>query len=231
MCKGALEVRKDFQKLLADAEGQSPEEFKAGLRALPGRPPGAPLMGESRNRVGGAYALTTFAPIIPGHEEELRAHIEGLPDGAEQPARAARHAAPLAHPDLRPTRAPGRPKHDLDRLESSYLVFTSSFDGDLDTLPRPDLRAHPAPRPTAGGATASAIREPPTARAFKTLDQDPPAPHATCSPRPTRRARVAEVRESLALRDQLVDFAADAQGLDAAALKERFLSTFAKAVR
>ena len=42
---------------------------------------------------------------------------------------------------------------------------------------------------------------------------------------------VAGVRESLALRDQLVDFAADAQGLDAAALKERFLSTFAKAGR
>ena len=39
------------------------------------------------------------------------------------------------------------------------------------------------------------------------------------------------MRESLALRDQLVDFAADAQGLDAAALQERFLSTFAKAGR
>ena len=39
------------------------------------------------------------------------------------------------------------------------------------------------------------------------------------------------MRESLALRDQLVDFAVDAQGLDAAALKGRFLSTFAKAGR
>jgi hypothetical protein len=39
---------------------------------------------------------------------------------------------------------------------------------------------------------------------------------------------VAKVRESLALRDRLVDFAGDVQGLDAAALKERFLSTFAK---
>jgi hypothetical protein len=29
MCKGALEVRKDFQKLLAGAEAQSPEKFKA----------------------------------------------------------------------------------------------------------------------------------------------------------------------------------------------------------
>jgi hypothetical protein len=39
------------------------------------------------------------------------------------------------------------------------------------------------------------------------------------------------VREALALREQLVDFAARAQGLDAAALKEQFLSTFAKAGR
>ena len=40
---------------------------------------------------------------------------------------------------------------------------------------------------------------------------------------------MSKVRESLALRDRVVDFAADAQGLDAAALQERFLSTFAKA--
>ena len=39
------------------------------------------------------------------------------------------------------------------------------------------------------------------------------------------------MRESLALRDRVVDFAADAQGLDATALKERFLNTFAKAGR
>ena len=29
MCKAALEVRDDFQKLRADAERQTPEEFKA----------------------------------------------------------------------------------------------------------------------------------------------------------------------------------------------------------
>jgi len=42
-------------------------------------------MGEVRNRVGTAYALTVFTPIIAGHEEELRAHIEGLPTGPESP--------------------------------------------------------------------------------------------------------------------------------------------------
>ena len=34
------------------------------------------------------------------------------------------------------------------------------------------------------------------------------------------------MRESLALRERVVDFAADAQGLDAPALRERFLAAF-----
>ena len=126
--------------------------------------------------------------------------------------------------------APGPASTTLDHLESNYLVFTSSFDGDLDAYldliceriphrgrrlvePLRRLPGHRGPRRVqdAGSRSTSATR--------------------TCSPRPTRRATVADVRESLALRDQLVDFAADAQGLDAAALKERFLSTFAKAGR
>ena len=39
-------------------------------------------------------------------------------------------------------------------------------------------------------------------------------------------ATVADVRESLALRERIVSFAADAQGLDAAALHERFRAEF-----
>jgi hypothetical protein len=40
-------------------------------------------------------------------------------------------------------------------------------------------------------------------------------------------ATVRDVRESLALRERVVDFAAEVQGLDAAALRERFLTAFA----
>jgi hypothetical protein len=36
MCKAALEVRDDFQKLLADAESQSPEKFKAAYERFLG---------------------------------------------------------------------------------------------------------------------------------------------------------------------------------------------------
>ena len=186
-------------------------------------------MGESRNRVGGAYALTTFAPIIAGHEDELRAYIDGAADGRREPARAPRHAAPLAHPDLRPARRTRARSTTLDRLESSYLVFTSSFDGDLD--PYLDLICERIAA-EADGWWGHCVGYPGTAdrAGVQGLDQGPPARTRNLfASRLPDGGTVAEVRESLALRDQLVDFAADAQGLDAAALQERFLSTFAKA--
>jgi len=40
------------------------------------------------------------------------------------------------------------------------------------------------------------------------------------------RATVTEVREALALREQVIDFAVEAQGMDAAALQERFRASF-----
>ena len=83
-------------------------------------------MGESRNRVAGAYALTTFAPIIPGHEEELRALIDNLPMGSESPL-ARLDTLHLSRIQIFDHLVHQGPKHDLDHLESNYLVFTSSF--------------------------------------------------------------------------------------------------------
>ena len=42
-------------------------------------------MAEWRNRLGGAYALTVFTPILAGHEDELRAHLAALPLGERSP--------------------------------------------------------------------------------------------------------------------------------------------------
>jgi hypothetical protein len=39
-------------------------------------------------------------------------------------------------------------------------------------------------------------------------------------------AKVGDVREALALRERVLDFAVQSQGLDAVALQERFRSTF-----
>jgi hypothetical protein len=121
------------------------------------------------------------------------------------------------------------PKHDLDRLESSWLVFTSSFDGDLDTYL--DLICDRIPT-EADGWWSHCVGYPGTAdrSAFKDWIKVHQR-HTNLFASAYHGGTVAKVRESLALRDQLVDFAADAQGLDAAALQERFLSTFAQGSR
>ena len=185
-------------------------------------------MGASRNRVGGAYALTTFAPIIPGHEEELRAYIDNLPMGADSPL-ARLDTLHLSRIQIFDHLVHQGDKQKPDRLESNYLVFTSSFDGDLDTYLDLICERIGAEADTWWG---HCVGYPGTAdrAAFKSyIKAHQEHTNLFASAYPT--GSVATVRESLALRDQLVDFAADAQGLDAAALKERFLSTFAKAGR
>jgi hypothetical protein len=185
-------------------------------------------MGESRNRVGSAYALTTFAPIIPGHEEELRAYIEGLPTGAESPL-ARLDTLHLSRIQIFDHLVHQSERHDLDRLQSNYLVFTSSFDGDLDDYL--DLICERIGA-EADGWWSHCVGYPGTAdrAAFKAwikVHQRHTNLFASAYPTGT----VANVRESLELRERLVDFATEAQGLDAAALKERFLSTFSGTAR
>ena len=118
MCKAALEVRERLPEATRRRRAPDPRGVQGRLRALPGRPPGASVMGESRNRVAGAYALTTFAPIIAGHEEEVRAYIEGLPMGAESPL-ARLDTLHLSRIQIFDQLVDQGPKHDLDRLESS----------------------------------------------------------------------------------------------------------------
>jgi hypothetical protein len=185
-------------------------------------------MGESRNRVGGAYALTTFAPIIPGHEEELLAYIEGLPTGAASPL-ARLDTLHLSRIQIFDHLVHQGPDHDLDHLESNWLVFTSSFDGELDDYL--DLVCERIPD-EADGWWSHCVGYPGTAdrAAFKAWIKVHQR-HTHLFANAYHGGTVAKVREGLALRDQLVDFAAEAQGLDAAQLKERFLNTFAKAGR
>jgi hypothetical protein len=185
-------------------------------------------MGASRNRVGSAYALTTFAPIIPGREDELRAYIEGLPMGADSPL-ARLDTLHLSRIQIFDHLVHQGDKQKPDRLESSYLVFTSSFDGDLDAYLDTICERIPVEADTWWG---HCVDYPGTAdrAAFKGYIADHQA-HTNLFASAYPTGTVAKVRESLALREQLVDFAADAQGLDAATLKERFLSTFAQGSR
>jgi hypothetical protein len=184
-------------------------------------------MARSRNVTGTAYALTVFTPIVPGQEELVQAHIEALPTGADSPlARLEQlHTARVQIFDQPVFQGPGQKKPD--RLESTYLVFTSSFDGDRDAYLDAICERLPA---EADGWWRHCVGYPGTAdrAAFKRYidhNQIDTALFASAYP----RASVSYVRDSLALRDRLVDFAADAQGLDAATLQERFLTTFSGA--
>jgi hypothetical protein len=176
------------------------------------------------NRTGVAYSLTVIAPIAAGHEETVRERIESMPVG---------EASPLARlDDLHFSRVQifdhlvfqGRPQKP-DQLRACHLVFTSTFDGELD----PYLDALCARL----GADADTWWEhcpgyPGTADrvAFKRFIRDYQVDSnlfAAAYPQGT----VAGVREALALRARIVDFAAGTQGLGAAELQQRFRETFA----
>jgi hypothetical protein len=182
-------------------------------------------MSERGNRVGVAYSLTVFTPILAGREDALRAHLDALPTGADSPlARLDRlYFSRIQIFDDLVHQGPRQKKRDS--LRSAWLVFTSSFDGTLDTYLDelcerlgPDADGwwgHCAGYP--GTADRAAFRR--YIRAHK-CDSDL---FAVAYP----RATVADVREALALREQLVAFATGAQGLDATALQERFRDVFA----
>ena len=166
------------------------------------------------NRVGVAYSLTVIAPIVAGREDEAREAIEALP---------ADHLARL--PNLHFSRIhvisdlvfQGPQQRHRDHLNASHLIFTSTFDGELE----PYLEAL---RPIAdtwwrfcagypGEDFARWVRE-------HQLDS---SLFASAHP----DATVPRVLESLALREQIVDFAIEARGLEASELQRRFRDQFA----
>jgi hypothetical protein len=181
-------------------------------------------MAEYRNRVGGVYALTVFTPIVPGREDELRAHLDALPVGADSPL-ARLDQLHLSRIQIFDALVDQGPPHRRETLKRHHLLFTSTVDGDLDPYLDAICERIGA---EADGWWGRCVGYPGTAdraafgrwiRAHK-VDT---GLLAVANP----GATVQDVRESLALRERVVDFAAGAQGLDAATLRERFLAIFA----
>jgi hypothetical protein len=180
-------------------------------------------MSEHRNRLGGAYALTVFTPIVPGREEELRAYIERLPVGPDSPlARLDRlHVARIQIFDELVYQGPPQKP---DRLTSKHLLFTSTFDGELDPYLE-ELCERIGPEADRWWGHCVGYPGTTDRTQFKRYVRGHKVDtnlFASAIP----NATVQQVRESLALRERVATFAADAQGLDAAALQQRFLVTF-----
>jgi hypothetical protein len=176
----------------------------------------------SRNRSGQAHALTVLTPILDGRREDLIAHLDTLPESGGSPfARVpGTHLARwLVIDDVK---FQGAGQRRRDRLQASRLLFTSNFDGELDpyleclrTGMGADADAvwgHCRGYPGHGAGFAGWIK----AHALEcALFFGAYGDHT-----------VEQVHRNLEARNGLIAFALEAQTLEAADLKARFLETF-----
>jgi hypothetical protein len=175
------------------------------------------------NRVGSAYALTTFARVLGEKADELEAYLAELPKGAESPF-ARLEMLHIARVHLfRSLVHQGPAQKHTDTLQNAHLVFTSTIDGELD--PYLDALARRVPEADEwwgrcagypGRADAAAFRAWVRSKQVDTNLFQSAIPHA----------KVGDVRDALALRERVIDFAVDAQALDPATLQQRFRATF-----
>jgi hypothetical protein len=175
------------------------------------------------NRVGSAYALTTFARVLPGKADELEAYLAALPKGAESPF-ARLSMLHIARVQLfRALVHQGPAQKHTDTLQNAQLVFTSTIDGDLD--PYLDALAERVPEADEWWGRCAGYPGRTDRAAFRAWVRDRQVQTGLFQSA-IPDAKVGEVHAALALRERVIDFAVEAQGLDAATLQERFRSSF-----
>jgi hypothetical protein len=166
-------------------------------------------------------SLTVLAPIADGRAEEVCAVVEALPSGAQSPfARVfGTHVARLTVVAALEDR-----KLDPDPSTGSFLLFATDLEGDAAAhLER--LRngfGHEADRIWGHCAGYPGTRR---ARAFRDwmLAHRIPTGFSVV---PYPRASVQEVRDALAARRRLVEFALRARAMDDDTLKSEWLREF-----
>jgi len=175
------------------------------------------------HRTGGAYALTTFARVQDGRADELEAYLSALPVGADSPF-ARIDTLHIARVQLfRALVHQGPKQRRRDELRHAHLVFTSTIDGDLE--PYLERLRQDVPECDAWWGRCVGYPGRGEARAFRAWVRSIQArPGLFRSAMPD--ASVREVREALAQRERVIDFAVEAQGLPAAELRARFRATF-----
>jgi len=176
----------------------------------------------SPNIAGRTYSLMIWTPILPGREDELRSILEGL-DRTQSPlAKLPRtHMARWLVVSAMPV-PPGTKAHDP--LGGPFLLFTSNFDGDVDSYLRElcELMAEEAaaiwshcvgcPRPPEGAALKAYLHRNQVDAGFAFAAYGD--------------ASVQRIRTALDKRARLVDFAIRAQDMEPAARRTAFLQEF-----
>jgi hypothetical protein len=176
----------------------------------------------SPNIAGRTYSLTIWTPILPGRADELRSTLEGLDRTRSPLAKVPRtHIARwLVVPGM-PV-PPGTRAHDP--LGGPFLLFTSNFDGDVDSYLHElcELMADEAaaiwghcvgcPRPAEGAALKAYLHRNQIDAGFAFAAYG--------------GASVQQIRTALDKRERLIDFAIRVQDMEPATRRTAFLKEF-----
>ena len=178
----------------------------------------------SRNVSGQAYALTVLTPILDGHVGQLTEHLDALPEGADSPLARVPGTHLGRWVVIDQVKHQGHGQRHRDALSASRLLFTSNFDGALEPyLERlrtglgedadaiwGHCRGYPGHEDRAGFAGWLRAHELEAALFFAAYGS----------------LTVEQVHADLDKRTRLIEFALEAQGLEPADLKQRFLERF-----
>jgi len=169
---------------------------------------------------GQSYALTVLTPIVAGQESALQSHLRGLRRSPFADAPRTHFARWVIVPQPAYQGPPMRP----DPWKSQYLIFSACLDGELDSylaelceLIGPDVDAvwrHCVGYP--GSADPAAFAR------YMHHNRIPTEVYFAAYP----DATVAQVREALARRDEVVNFAVAVQGLGNDDLHRRWKEQF-----
>jgi hypothetical protein len=174
------------------------------------------------NTLGNQYALTVLTPIVPGAEPGLRAYLESFDDTGSPFARLPRtHFARWVILDGFVRESSQR---HADELGASYLVFSATFDGDVESYLDElcDRLGDEAER--IWGACAGAPTPACGVRLKRYLRHNQIDTGLFFAAYP--EATVADVRAALDQRNRVIDLALRAQSMSAGELQRRFLEEF-----
>jgi hypothetical protein len=178
----------------------------------------------SRNVSGQAYALTVLTPILEGHEQPLTEHLDGLGDGDASPLARVPGTHIARWVVIDDVKYQGAGQRSRDKLSAPRLLFSSNFDGDLDAHLE-GLRTGMAEEADAIWSHCRGYPGHGDAAAFRTYMHAHQVEAALFFAAYGDQT-VDDVHRNVAVRRRLIDFALEAQRLDAAALKARFEEAF-----
>jgi hypothetical protein len=185
-------------------------------------------VGARANVSGQAYAFMAMTPVKPGEQAALTAYLRGLRDGGASPlSKLARtHLARfVVVEDFHNDRS--WKQRSEEHLDLPYLIFTSNFDGDLDSY-LDELCATLAPEAREIWGRCIGCPESASGAALKRYLKHNQI-HTGIFFAAYGAAPIGKVKQSLAHRDEMIEFARTSQGLEPAALQQAFLARFGDA--